>query len=171
MSSRLFHCRDCSWALSSRSSALNSLYFDHALLDNSVAARAQPGTEENIGDITAPALAAVEEIFALPFPGHLPAHGDLGIAGVLAADAAVVIVEDQFDRGLAHRLAIDRAVEDHIGHVLAAQVLRRALAHHPANRVDHVGFAATIGPDHRAHIARKLHMGRVDKGFEARQLD
>ena len=38
---------------------------DHALLDDRVAARAQAGAEEQIGDVAAPAAHAVEEILRL----------------------------------------------------------------------------------------------------------
>src|SRR5690606_30202630 len=58
-----------------------------------------------------------------------------------------------------------------IRHRLAAQVLRRTLAHHPAHGIDDVGFAATVGADHRRHVAGEVHRGRIDEGFEVRELD
>src|SRR3546814_15645103 len=56
-------------------------------------------------------------------------------------------------------------------HRLAAQILGRALAHHPAYGVDDVRLAATVGPDHRRHVTGEVHRGRVDEGFEPRQFD
>ena len=39
---------------------------NHALLDNGIAAGTQAGAQEDIRDITTPALGAVEKIFGLP---------------------------------------------------------------------------------------------------------
>jgi len=144
---------------------------DHALLDDRVAARPQTGAEEDIGDIAATALGAVEEIGVLPVTGDPAADGNLGEGGVFAHQRVVAVVEDQLDGGLGHRLARVGAVEDDVGHRLAAQVLRRTFAHHPAHGVDDVGLAATVGPDHRRHVAGKAHRRRIDEGLEAGQLD
>src|SRR5690606_23488510 len=115
---------------------------DHALLDDRIAARPQAGAEEDVGDVAPAALHAVEEIGVLAVARHPAADGDFRVGGVLAHQAAVGVVEDQLDAGLGHRLAGVGAVEDDVGHRLAAQVLRRAFAHHPAHRVDDVGLAA-----------------------------
>lgn len=144
---------------------------NHALLDDRIAAWAKAGAEEDVGDITATALGAVEEIGVLPVAGHPAADGNLGKRRVFASQAAVGIVEDQLDAGLRHRLAGVGAVEDDIGHRLAAQVLRRALTHYPADGIDDVGLAAAVGPDHRRHVAREAHGGGIDKGLEACELD
>ena len=144
---------------------------DHALLDDRVAARPEARAEEDVGNVAAPALGAVEEIGVLSVAGHPAADGDFGKGRVLAHQRVVAVVEDQLDGGLGHRLAGVGAVEDDIGHRLAAQVLRRAFAHHPAYGVDDVGLAAAVGPDHRRHVAGKVDRGRIDEGLEARQLD
>ncbi len=144
---------------------------DHALLDDRVAARPQAGAEKDVSDVATAALGAVEEVGVLRVAGHAAANGDFRERGVLAGEGAVGVVEDQLDAGLGNRLAGVGAVEDDIRHRLAAQVLRRTLAHHPAHGIDDVGFAAAIGADHRRHVAGEAHRGRVDEGFEARELD
>ncbi|MNI13042.1 hypothetical protein D3C73_662520 [compost metagenome] len=144
---------------------------DHPLLDDRVAARAKAGAEEDVGDVAAPAFGAVEVIGGLAVAGHFAANGDFRISGVLPEQGAVGVVEHQFDARLAHRLAAGGAVEDDVGHRLATEVLRRTLTHYPANGVDDVRFAAAIGPDHRRHVTGEVHRGRVDEGFEPRQLD
>src|SRR5690606_33572669 len=68
---------------------------DHALLDDRVAARAQAGAEEDVGDVAAAALGAVEEVGVLPVAGHPAADGNLGEGGVFAHQRAVGVVEDQ----------------------------------------------------------------------------
>ncbi|MNP97162.1 hypothetical protein D3C85_97560 [compost metagenome] len=144
---------------------------DHPLLDDRVAARTEAGAEEDVGDVAAPALGAVEEVGVLPFAGDPATDGDFRIGRVFAEQAAVAVVEHQLDGGLADRLAGVGAVEDDVGHRLAAEVLRRTLTHHPAHGVDDVGLAAAVGADHRRHVAREVHRGRVDEGLEARQAN
>ena len=144
---------------------------DHALLDNRVAARSQTGTEEDVGNVAAPAFDAVEEVGVLTVAGHPTADGDFVITGIFAGEGAVRVVEDQLDGGLGHRFTGIGAVEDDVSHRLTTEVLRRTLTHHPAYGVDNVRLATTIGPDHRRHVAGEGDRGRVDKGFEPRQLD
>ena len=127
---------------------------DRALLDNGVATRAQPRAQKDIGDIALTAARPVEVVVRLGVAGDLALDGDLAVGGVRAADAAVTVIEDELDRRLADRLARRRAIKDHVRHGLAAQVLRRALAHDPAHRVDDVGLAAAVGPDHGDHFPR-----------------
>src|SRR5690606_4590044 len=144
---------------------------DHALLDDRVAARPEPGAEENVGNVPAAAFHAVEEVGVLAVTGHPAADGNFRVGGVLPHQAAVGVVEDQLDAGLGHRLAGVGAVEDDVGHRLAAQVLGRAFTHYPAHGVDDVGLAAAIGADHCRHVAGEVNRGGVDEGFEASQLD
>lgn len=50
-------------------------------------------------------------------------------------------------------------------------MLGRTFPHHPAHRIDDIGFTATIGPDNRSQIAADGNSGRIDKGFETRKFD
>ncbi|MNM65538.1 hypothetical protein D3C81_769890 [compost metagenome] len=144
---------------------------DHPLLDDRIAARAEAGAEEDVGDITAPALGTVEVIGVLPVAGNFTADGDFRVGGVFTDQGAVGVIEHQFDTGLAHRFAAGRAVEDDVGHRLATQVFRRAFAHHPAHRIDDVGLAAAIGADHGRHVAGEVDRGRVDERLEPGQAN
>src|SRR5690606_18590931 len=67
---------------------------DHALLDDRVAARAQAGAEEEIGDVATAAAGAVEVVVALAVAADGALDRDLVEARVLAADGAVAVVED-----------------------------------------------------------------------------
>ena len=58
---------------------------------------------------------AVQVIGGLPGPLHFPPDGDLAEAGVLAADAAVGVVEGELHRGHGGGLAGARALEDDVG--------------------------------------------------------
>ena len=138
----------------------------HALFDDGVTARAQPGAKENIGDVAAAALDAVEHVPGLAVAGHFALDGNLVVLGIFALDAVVAVVKHQLDAGLPHWFAPTRTVENNVGHVLAAQVLRRAFPHHPAHGIDDVGFAAAIGPDHRTQIAGKIYRSGINEGLE-----
>ena len=144
---------------------------DHALLDNRIAARPEAGAQKDVGDIAAPAFGAVEEILGLSVAVDLAPGGNLGVTGVLPADAAIAVVEHQFDARLAYGFTVHRAVEDHVGHGFAAQVPGGTLPHDPAHGVDDIGFATAVGADHGGHIAREMHAGGVDEGLEAGEFD
>ena len=144
---------------------------DHALLDDGVAARPQTGAEKQIGDVTAAALGTVQEIFRLAFPGHPAANGNLVEPDKLPRRRAIAVIEHQLNGRLAHRFACTGTVEDNVSHRLAAQVLGRAFAHHPAYRIDNVRFTTAVGADNGCHVGWEWHCRRIDKGFEAGQLD
>ena len=143
----------------------------HALLDDRVGARSQAGAEENVGDVLAPALGAVEIIIGLAVAPGLAADGDFGVTGVLTAGRSVAVVEDELHGGRGHRLARIGAVENDIGHGIAAQVLGGHLAHDPAHRVDDVGFAATVRADDADQVAGNGNRDGFDKRLEAGKLD
>ena len=144
---------------------------DHALLDDRVAARAQAGAQEQIGDVTAAAAGAVEVVVTLAVAADRALDRDLVERGVLAGDGVVGVVKDQLHHGLRDRLARRRAGEDHVGQRVTAQAAGGALAHHPAHGVDDVRLAAAVRTDHAGHIGRQVQRGGIDKGLEAGQLD
>ena len=144
---------------------------DHALLDDRVAARAQAGAEEQVGDVAAAAFGAVEVVVALAVAADLALDRDFVERGIFAGDGVVGVVEHQFDRGLRHRLARRAAGKDHVGQRVAAQAAGRAFAHHPADGVDDVRLAASVRPHHAGHVGGQVQGGRVDEGLEAGELD
>ena len=144
---------------------------DHALLDDGVAARSQAGAKEQILDIPPPAAGAVKEVIGLTVAADLALDGDLGILGVLPPSRAIAIVEEEFDAGQADGLAAGGAVEDDVGHGLAAQHLGRGLTHDPTHGIDDIRLAAAIGADDTAQIARKKHGGGVHEGLETGKFD
>src|SRR5205085_9309111 len=91
---------------------------NHALLDDRVAACAQAGAEEQVGDVATAAARAVQVVVGLVVAADRALHRNFGIAGKLAADRAFGIVEDEFDGGLAHRLARARTAEDDVGQAI-----------------------------------------------------
>ena len=144
---------------------------DHALLDDRIAAGAKAGAEEDGGDVAPPAARAVQIINGDAIAVELPLDRDLAVGGVLAAEFLIAVVEYQFDRGLADRLARAGAAEDHIGQGLAAQMFGRAFAHDPGDRVNDIGFAAAVWPDDADQVAGEDQVGGIDKGLEAGEFD
>ena len=144
---------------------------DHALADDGVGPRAEAGAEEHVVNV-APAHVLVVDVVARRAVARQHAlDGDLAVLSPGAADAAVVVVEDQLDARAAGGLAIDRAVEDDVLHRLAAQLGGLAFAEHPAHGVDDVGLAAAVGADDTDEVTGHIDRGRIDKGLEPGELD
>ena len=62
---------------------------DHALLDDGVTARAETGTQKEIGDVASSAAHAVEKIARLTITRDLALDRDLAVLGILPAGAAI----------------------------------------------------------------------------------
>src|SRR5690606_33994938 len=104
---------------------------NHALLDDGVAAGPQTGAKENIGDVTTAAFCAIEIIEILPVSGDFALDGDFSEAGILAKKGSITVIKHQLNGGLTDGFATTGAIEDDVGHVLAAQVLRGGFTHYP----------------------------------------
>ena len=63
------------------------------------------------------------------------------------------------------------AVEDDVGHLLAAQTLGALLAEHPLDGVDDVRFAGAVGTDDHRDAGRKLEPRLVGKALEAGEFE
>ncbi len=144
---------------------------DHALFDDGVAARAEAGTEEQVGDVAAAALGTVEVVVAAAVAADGTLDRDFVERGVLAGNSVVGIVEDQFDGRLRDGLARGGAGEDDVGQRVATQAAGRAFAHDPAHGIDDVGLATAIGPDHAGHVGGQMQGGGINKRLEAGELD
>ena len=92
--------------------------------------------------------------------------GNLGVSRPLPADLAQRVVEHQFDAGAGHRFTVAGTVENDVLHGFAAQSRGARLAQYPAQRVDDVGFAATVGADDTHELTRQRDMGGIDEGLE-----
>src|SRR5688572_19860478 len=140
---------------------------DHPLLDDRVRARTQAGAEEHVGNVAPAHMGAVDVVARLAVALHGALDGDFGVLRPLAGGAALRVVEDQLDRGARDRLAVHRAVEDHILHRVAAQGGGPAFAEHPAYCVDDVRLTAAVRADHAHQLAGDLDRGWVYEGLES----
>gem|GEM_PF-5402499 len=93
------------------------------LFDNGIAARPQPGSQKDIGDIAPAAAAPVEVVDGLSIAGQMALDGDFAVLSVLPHQGAVAVVENEFDGGMPHRLAHRGTIENDILQGGASQML------------------------------------------------
>ncbi|MBV6412663.1 MAG: hypothetical protein OMOMHJEC_00446 [Xanthomonadales bacterium] len=144
---------------------------DHALLDDRVRTRPEAGTEEQVGDVAPATLGAVQPVLREAVAANHATHRDFVVSRVLTEHAGVGVVEDQLHGRLPDRLALGGAVEDHVGHRVAAQAARGGFAEHPLDRIDDVRLAAPVRADDRGHVGRQVQGRRIDEGLEPGQFD
>ena len=144
---------------------------NHSLLDNSITARAHARTQKQIGNVAAAHGLIVDEISRFALTRQLPLDAHLGILPPRPLQTVVAVVKHQLHRSPRRRTARRRTVKNHVLHTLAAKLLRRSLAQHPAHRVNHIRLAAAVRPDDRNKLPRHMNRSRVGKRFEAGEFD
>src|SRR5690606_11675508 len=111
---------------------------DHALADDGIAARAQPGPEENVVDVAAPHLLVVHQVAAGSVTCQDASYRDFRIGAPLPCRATLGVVEHQLHRSSRGWLTVARPVEDDVLHGFAAQFGCAGLSQHPAHRIDDI---------------------------------
>ena len=142
---------------------------DAALMHQRGRARAGRGVGEQELHVARAHLAAVEPVHRALLT--LDAARDLErlVLVELRRRRAVGVVEEQHHLGGVARRPRVGAGEDHVVHARGAQRLVRGLAHHPAQRLDQIGFAAAVRADHAGQAVLDVEVGRLDEGFEPEQ--
>ena len=120
---------------------------------------------------------------------HIAAIGTIGTAGAALDPAdnlklAILVIGDnagniflrimfceQGDLGKITRGALRGAGKDHIFHTAAAHRFGRIFAHHPAQSLKQVRFAAAIGADHAGQPSLDMQLSRLDKAFKACEFE
>ena len=72
--------------------------------------------------------------------------------------------------GHSQRFAVPRAGKDDVLHAVAAESAGSLLAQHPANRLDHVRFAAAVGAHDSGDARAKGNGDLLGKGLETKNL-
>ena len=140
---------------------------DPALLHDGIGRAAHAGVHEQFLDVAQAAGGLVEEVFAPAVAEHAPGDGHLVER---RAELRLAVREGQRHLRHAERLAGVRAVEDHVGHLAAAQGLGGLLPQGPADGVQHVALAAAVGPHHGGHPLREIQLGFMGEGLEAQDF-
>ena len=141
---------------------------DLRAFDHRVGVAAHAGVEEQVADVAQAARGLVEEVFGHAGAEHAARDGDLG---ELRRQHAAVVLERQVHLGHPERLAGGAAVEDHVLHRVATQLLGRLLAQHPADGVGDVGLAAAVRADDARNAVAELQFGAVGERLEALDLE
>ncbi len=142
---------------------------DAALMHQRRRARAGGGVGEQDLHVAGAHFAPVDAIGGTGLA--LDAAGDVDGVGIVERGRrrAFGIVDRYPDLGIVARRAIIGAGENHLVHRGSAHGLVRGLAHHPAQRFDQVGFAATVRPDHAGEPRLDQEIGRLDERLEPDQ--
>ena len=143
-------------------------FVDHALLHHRVRTLAQAGIHEQVGDVEQPARDFVHQIVALTRAEEAAGEGHLA---EFDGQDVVGVFDDQVDLGHAQGLAVAGAGEDHILHAVAAEYARPLLAQNPAYGLDHVGFAAAVGPDDGRYSRTEGNGDLLSKRLEAEYFE
>ena len=142
---------------------------DPSLLEDRVAATAQPRIEEQFTHVLEAHAAAVDQILTIAALEHAP--GDLHLLAA-ADEGPTAVVQHDGRLGHAERRPARAALEDDVGHLLAAHGSRALLAEHPSQGVDDVALTAAVrSDDTRQGVASELEDRTVGKGLETKQLE
>ena len=116
-------------------------------------------------------IAPVHAVGAAHIAGNA-AH-DLDLIGIIEPRRRQPIRVVDMDRhlGKGARTARRCPGKDHVLHPAAAHRRGAVFAHHPAQRLQQVGFAAPVGPHNAGQPVADDQIGRVDKAFEAGQSE
>ncbi|OPZ73302.1 MAG: hypothetical protein BWY83_00171 [bacterium ADurb.Bin478] len=133
-------------------------------LDDRIGVRPGAGVEKQIQNILQPAGISVDQI--LTFTGAKQPAGDQNLAVIDGQDVLGVL---DFERhlGHAHRLGRRRTIKNNVFHAIAAQRSRALLTHHPADGIDNIALAATIGTDDTGDAVMKKEIGLFCKRLKA----
>jgi hypothetical protein len=132
-------------------------------------ARAGRGVGKKQLNVLGAHLAPVHPIGRARFPLDAPGHLDDLRVVEGGRRPAIGIVEDETDFGDIAGGPIARSGKNDVVHARRAHALVRALAHHPAQRFDEIGFAAAVRADNAGQARFDLEIGLVAEGFETGQ--
>ena len=147
---------------------------DLALGHERVARTADARVHEQALDVAESAGRLVNEVLAVAVAVDAAGDGDLGEIEIDAGKGQgrrVDLGKGHTDLGEIDGLAAVGAIEDHIGHLAAAQRLSRLFAEHPADGVGDVGFAAAVRTDNGGYARQKLERCLFSKRLEADELN
>ena len=122
---------------------------------------------EQRDDILQTAGLAVDEVFAVAVAVETAGHCDVRR---IQLENVIGIVENQRHLAKGQRFSLQRAAENDILHIGAAQRLSRLLAQHPAHGVGHVAFAAAVGAYDAGHALVEADRSFFGKRFESDKL-
>ena len=125
------------------------------------------GVREQQLDVAGAHITAIDAVGGALAAADAARHFEDGALVMGKRRVARAAVERQDDLGQIARRAAGGPGKDHIVHFAATQPLGGALAHHPAQCLDEIGFAAAIRADDAGQPGLDRQLGRLDERFEA----
>ena len=139
---------------------------DGPLLDQGVGFPAEPGVEEEAGDIFEATGILIEEILALARAIEPAGDGHFVVGD---CKSALNIRQGEGDFSHADRFPLGVACEDEVFHPVPAQRLRALFPQHPQHRIDDVALATTIRPYEGCHPWLEIDTHAVNEGLKAEE--
>ena len=143
---------------------------DPALTDDRRAVRARSGIGEQDLDVARPHFPAVHPEHRSGAAADPPRQLQLVVVAQLRQGQRRA-AQMQLHLRQVERRPGDGAGEDHGVHLVAAQAARRCLAHHPAQGIDQIGFAAAIGAHDAGQPRLDQQLGRMPERLEAGEAE
>ena len=137
---------------------------DLALADDHVLLTSDAGVGEKFLNVEQATFDTVDGVFAFTRSKERSSDGDLG---EFDRQETCRVVERQHHLGATESRTLFGSGEDDVVHLLAAHCGWCLSAENPCDRVDHVGLARAIRPDHHGHPGLEFHHRRIGEGFEA----
>ena len=144
---------------------------DLALAHQRRGARAGGGVLEQDAHVARAHLLAVDAVGRARLALDAARDIERFLAVELGRGLAVGVVDEDRDLGRGAGGAGGGAGEDHVVHGGRAHARVRGLAHHPAQRLQQVGLAAPVRPDHAGQALLDQQLGRLHERFEADEAE
>ncbi len=142
--------------------------FQLTLAHDGMERSADPGLRQELLDVQQPHDLAVDPVLALSATEDRAADLEFGHRH---GDLSRRVVDDELHLGHAERGSGWRTGEDDVGHVAAAEGASALLAERPADRIDQVRLARSVGTDDHTDARDELQDGLVRERLEAADLD
>ena len=142
---------------------------DAALRDDRAHRLAEADLREQLDDVRAPDLRAVDEVLALSAAVQ-PAN-DRDLREIELGQRTVLVVEQQLDLAVVGRGPVRGPGEEHVVRLLGAELAGRERTGRPDQRVGDVRLARTVRPDDDGDARLEPDLDRVGERLEAAQLD
>ena len=107
---------------------------------------ADAGIHHEVADVLEAAGYLVDQVFALAGPVETARDLDLRVVSELDGKVAFDVRKPEGHLGHAQGFAALASVEDHIFHLVAAEMFCALFSQHPADGVGDVALAAAVGP-------------------------
>ena len=143
-------------------------HVDLTLFHHRVSGPRDAGVGKKILNVAKSAGRFVQEVFGIAVAIHTARH-----AHVVPIDRQLVCTIGESDRNLrkTDRLARVGAVENNVGHLVAAKRFGGLFAQDPAHGVKHIRFPAAVRPDNSGDAFVKIKNRFIGERFEAEELE